>query len=333
MSYPLPDRVTVNGYLLPGHFQENFQDQIPLEEKVNSFAKGLAEAHVFLTDKGPFMGKGSLLARVQLPLGGRKSRVFIEVRKVQEEGGTGFKMRMEFNPRKLGLLGCKHLQDNLYKAAIGAFYLGRFLADARVSRLDVAVDLTDVRPADLIVTTKRKEGQRAHYLGTDGALETVQVHRPSKTPGVGTIAAKLYDRNRERAAHGKSPPYPGREVTRLEIVKTRFPNGFGIADLPTMANPLAHVRLSYAPPLAKPGQGMSWQAYLAARHGVGHKAAVKALGGQPILGTFLRTRYEKHPSNLLSADAWNGWGNGLTASGFKYLVDMAVHGKGMEIND
>jgi hypothetical protein len=328
MSYPLPDRVTINGYLLAEHFQETFKnDKTPLHEKVEEFAKGLMAAYAYLIDKAPFLGKGNLLARAQLPFGPRGSKVFIDVRRVSEEGGVAFKMRMEFNPRKVGLAGCKQLQNELEQAATGAFHFGLFLADARLSRLDVAVDYADLRPVDLIVTTKKKEGQRVHYLGTDGSLETIQVHRPTKKAGVGSLAAKMYDRNRERKAHGKPPPYAGRHVTRLEIVKTRFPKGFGLADLPKMANPLADVRLSYAATLATPHDRKTWPKYLAARRGEGHDAAVRSLSLQPIIGKILRDRYLHHPSNLLGQDAWQDWAKGLHATGFGYLVASALAAK------
>ena len=323
VSYPLPDRITFNGYLLAEHFEEPFEDNTPLEAKVAEFASGLKGAHAYFHEAAPYKGTESLWARVQLPMGSRGSTVFIEVRKSVNDGVPQFKMRMEFNPRKVGLAGCKQLQTELHQAAQGAFHLGRFLADASLSRLDVAVDFADVRPADLIVTTKRKEGQRVHYLGTDGALETVQVHRPSKTPGVGTLAVKLYDRNRERKAAGKPAPYPGRQVTRLEVEKRRFPQGFGILNIESMKTPLADVRLSYAPILSPPSQTKTWQRYLAARRGVGHHAAVTSIGVQPIFGKPLAALHDKHPSNLLAPAIWEGWSKGLIVSGFGYLIWLA----------
>ena len=45
------------------------------------------------------------------------------------------------------------------------------------------------------------------------------------------------------------------------------------------------------------------------------------------LGKFLRTRHDKHPSNLLGPDAWEGWLFGLEASGFLYLVWLALEAK------
>lgn len=196
----------------------------------------------------------------------------------------------------------------------------------------MAIDFADVFPADLILTAE-KSGKRFEVFGNDGALETVQLHKIKKPPNgpqktiknpLGTLIAKLYDRNRERTAHGQQPPYEGRQVTRLEVWKKPHKTSFGLLQLAEMKDPFAVVRLSWAASIYTGTHQKSWLTYLAARRALGQDRAKATLAKWPLIVPLPDRLFDKHPSNLLAGDIWSEWETGLAKTGLAQLVDLAT---------
>lgn len=175
---------------------------------------------------------GGTVGKFVLLCGDRSASVHVHIGREKATNGAGFHypMRLEFNPRKLKLAGAKDLLGTFAMASDKPFDFGSFLAAARVTRLDVAVDFVGLRPSELLVTSKTA-GKRVDYHGQDGSLESFQLHgkkkavtKPKKKllKPLGPLLIKVYDRNAERAARGKPPPVPGHHVTRAEVVHLRF---------------------------------------------------------------------------------------------------------------
>jgi hypothetical protein len=292
-SYPQPDKLTLRGLLKAEHFSHH-TDKAPIDlnARVISFAEELSGYHISSTGKAAFLGKGDQrkVFEAMLPAGERGSGVAVLIEKIPatEFKAVQYFMRLEMNPRKLGPEGCNHLQFIMHQAGDGGpFDFAGYLAGAWVTRLDVAIDYSDLFPADLILTAE-KSGKRVEYFGGDGILETVMLFKtkpPQKEPvktisnPLGKLIAKVYDRNRERLAHGKSAPYPGRQITRLELVWTRNKTDYGLIQLASMKNPFSKVRLSYAPGMVKTGHRTAWARYLATRRSLGPDV-VKAVAGK-----------------------------------------------------
>jgi hypothetical protein len=342
-AVPVPDRIRLVGYFRAEYFKSKLTPDPQLDEEMGEMIEGLSGAADNPVSKlhgfggpSPFKGvlKGQVKLRGTLALGPRESRVWMEIRRQLVDGAPQYGIALEFNPRKLGHEGHWHLAHTFAHAAKEEFHVDHFLYDTRISRLDVALDFSDVRPAEIILTAK-KEGQRVHYLGADGALETVQLHGPTKTKKgqLGRRVALLYDRNRERAARGKPEPYPGRQITRLEITKTRFhQKGFGLSDLPALTDPFKDIRLSYGDavgPFHDHGdvEFDLWRSYLALRLGVGDLEAIQRLGESAYASKIFQDAYRDHPSNLLAGDVWAHWHKGLAVTGLALLVDAATTAK------
>lgn len=330
-SYPQPDKLTLRGYLTDDHFNDPVADN--LHQRVQSFVDQVGGYYSALTEKGPFKGSGKTRLDVMLPLGERGSGVRVLVTREKSNDDFVYKMALEMNPRKLGPAGCNQLQKGLIQAGEGGpFKLGLFLADAWVNRIDVAIDFADVVPSDLILTAT-KSGKRMEIFGDDGALETVQVHRTKPPPKVpkksikkplGTLIAKLYDRNRERIAHGNPPPYEGRQVTRLEVKKEPHKTSFGLLELAEMGDPFAAVRLSWAASLLTGPHQKAWLTYVAGRRALGKERVNSALAKWPLIAPSANSLFEKHPSNLLADANWQDWLVGLKKTGLGDLIDLAI---------
>ena len=168
-SYPQPDRLTLRGFLKEEHFSDP-TDKVPVDLKagVLSFAKELSGYHSASAGKGAYLGKDDQkkLLEMTLSLGERGSGVHVQIEQKPSTSSKSiqFSMRLEMNPRKLGLAGCNHLQFVMQQAGDGGpFNFGSYLAGAWVTRLDVAIDYSDLFPAELILTAE-KSGKRVELL-------------------------------------------------------------------------------------------------------------------------------------------------------------------------
>lgn len=142
-----------------------------------------------------------------------------------KKAGTAF-VRLEFNPDRLGVNGVDHL-----RASCGWLFNGGYqqvVNGGKVTRLDVAVDISNVSVEDLIVT---KKGVRKYCcFGKNGFTETSYLGAPKKSQ------ATVYDKAKELAAKHKQPPaYP---LTRIEM---RLCPNVPLKDLVGLKNPLLKV--------------------------------------------------------------------------------------------
>ena len=281
----------------------------------------------------PTKGKKILEARYEL--GERNSAVFMQLERIKtaDVSETGFKLRLEFNPRKLGIAGTKKLNEVFTSTADVPFKFGHFLAEAWITRLDVALDFAGFHPADVIVTATG-QGTVIRFNGADGALETIQVHSKKKIvqspkkvirKPVGPLIVKLYDRNRERQAHGKPAPYDAHQVTRLErTMAKKNAGGSKFANLLGHQDPFKKVKLSLAPACSPADVGQTeWLSYCAAVGAGGPKLAASLIA-DPATAEVLGKAYAQHPSNLMPFDPWAGWKQGVARTGLDLLIKHAL---------
>ena len=280
---------------------------------------------------------GKKMLKASYPLGDRDSTVYITMERVKAKDPTvetGYRLRFDMNPRKLGLEGAKTLFQVLTSTVDVAFDFAYFLRDARFTRLDVAIDYADLLPGEAILSAKG-EGKVVRYSGDDGALETIQVHRKRAKPKepkkvirnpLGSLIVKLYDRNRERAAHGKPPPYEGSQVTRLE--RTMVKKGMGqktlFINLQAHPNPFMGVHLTLVRAACPSGMPQKqWATYCAVRQALGSVQARAITCTDVTQGDALEKAYAKSGSALLSGSYWQGWSAGIGSTGLNYLLDAA----------
>ena len=329
-SFPRPDRIAIQGYLLDDHFKGSLGGSSEFDRAwamVQSLADAVGNGEGAGKHTNPHFSK---LAELKMPLGPREAIVHLTITKEQKKGEPlAFLLRLEFNPRKLQQAGVGQLIW-VFDMVSPPFDFGRFLADAKVTRFDVAVDFVGISPADLMGTAKN-EGKRVEYFGADGVLEGFTLFRKRKQPStpkktitnpLGRVALKVYDRNRERAAHAKPPPIDGCQVTRAEVVRTGLKQPFGLTDMLTDLS-FKDVELSYAAGCAPYLNPARWQMYLACRRSLGHAAAAKLLALNAKESARVTAAFSKHEGNLLQGVDLSDWQLGIQETGLDELVKLA----------
>lgn len=333
VSIPKPDRLTIVGDVYPAHFAAGYTPSGSSYAQIIMMAAASGEL-------GKVVGKPSyangLFSMVQIIAPGGGAINFTRL-KTSAEGATD-KLRIELNPWELGADGALTLLDRLHSETGGAFKVGHFLADARVSRVDVAIDLVGVRVADILVSSKG-EGKRTHYYGQTGELESVYLFRkfkphdvdqiePTKVvkrKGLGSFLVRVYDKVEERRSVGRQPPFGPAPVTRVEISKTRFgAQVFGLRDLAEMKNPFAKLRVGHArsPHVTNLWE---WLQYVQCRRGSGPVMAAELLTLNLAKQIQYGELWKEFPSDLVTPPKiWGHWKHSLVASGVQHFVDAAT---------
>lgn len=257
---------------------------------------------------------------VTLGMGHRDSSVRFEFSEQTKKAPAH--LRLEMNPRKLGPKGFKTLLAILNDPD-GPFAGKALLKAARVTRIDVAVDLEGVQTDDLIAFYKGEQ-QRSMYIGADGVLETLYLHgKPSKTKPAGKVLVGLYDRAKERLKKGKPAPFGPSPVTRVELVRRLSAPHNSLAKIATMADPFSSVRVGYLMGQgAKPKQW--WCEYVGLRRGKDHATTVALLGLSATTAEQFASAYlVPFPGLVAKGLNWSGWGQGLKVTGFALLLSAA----------
>jgi hypothetical protein len=118
-----------------------------------------------------------------------------------------------------------------------------FVADARITRLDVAVDLVGVRMTKIKMMPPLGQTSQA-WWSTGGKLQTYQW---GKAKGTHT---QIY--NKTAQLHTKGIVLPGPQVTRVER-RLKSPVCKQLTKLGEMANPFSGILLTTSVPEAPPG--------------------------------------------------------------------------------
>ena len=339
VSVPQPDRLTITVPISADIYAAKVPKSMPPGEFANGlFAYFKSEpfnAH-YKTGAAKKMpqepGAWKAWYHITLLMGSRQGQVRFEL---LWDIKYGIRLRFECNPRKLGPIGFEQLA-NVLAGPQAPFDLPRLVSAARVSRLDLCVDVVGVRMSELLLWYKL-EGKRSLYVGSDGVLETVQIHRklpPTKPPGVngppkktsnnptGQVQLKAYDRVRERLSAQKWPPFGPAPVLRLERPLYRFGQK-SLASLPHLDNKLIDFRAGFVlSQLPKPVQ--AWFRYVAARRTMSEQEACTLLGVPAQMAARFRAAELVPKSDLLSAnEVWEYWKVGLAHTGLLKFLQSA----------
>jgi len=162
-----------------------------------------------------------------------------------EKDGTGQniarRIRLEFNPSKLGFDGLKDMHAILSTMMDGGWQL--FVNHGRISRVDVAVDLMGVRMTKLMVVPPKAVVSQT-WNSSKGKLLTYQW---GKVKGSYT---QIYNKTAEMQARGL--PVSGPQVTRFER-RLKQPACKSLTKLAELENPFAGFVLTTTMPQAPAG--------------------------------------------------------------------------------
>lgn len=137
-------------------------------------------------------------------------------------GKTAPPVRIEFNPSKLGPQAMWELASIWEEIDFHNFPLPSLMSDARITRIDVAIDCIGLSPVDIIVynkdvwkvwsATSPKEGvQTANHYKSSGIYKSPSVS-PKRRADL-----MVYDKREEQLAKGIEPIYGEQEHTRIEL--------------------------------------------------------------------------------------------------------------------
>jgi len=225
------------------------------------------------------------------------------------------------NPRKVGPAGLKTLIAILSDPC-GPFSIKPILQSARVTMLDVAVDIVGLQVSDLVIWSENV-GKRQHYVGADEVLETVNLHRKAyKSKPAGNVFLKAYDRRRERLDSGEKPPFGAGNVSRIEVTKRKNSPNNSLADMCDFKDPFGKSRVGFVGdqmPISK-----DWLSYHGLRRTLTHAKAAQILGlTAQQEAAFIEAA--KVPNNPIVAEGlnWVGWKEGLKKTGLLELIQAA----------
>ena len=198
------------------------------------------------TEDFPSVGKAvkgfKIAKKIMLPDCESYPRIDYSFTTDQSTGANiGQRVRIEFNPAKLGLAGLEYLHNVLSSVIEGGWH--EFVTHGRISRLDVAVDLVDVRITKLKMVPKKAVVSQT-WNNSKGKLETYQWGKPTGS------YTQIYNKTAEMAARGAVVSGP--QVTRFER-RLKQPACKTLTKLTELENPFAGFVLTNAMPPAPQG--------------------------------------------------------------------------------
>lgn len=267
---------------------------------------------------------------VTLQMGPRGSFVRFEFLNSKKDGP---RLRLDLNPRKLGPKGFAQLR----KVLMGTFNLPALVAAARITRLDVAIDIVGLSVSEVLLT-HQDQGKRSYYVASDGQLETINLHRKKslKHPGfdqagfpkkathgnqpAGPVIVRAYDRAREREALKQPRPFGPAPVTRIEITQRRFLKWAPLTLIEQMDDLFKKLRVGFHQ--TQPSiMSAAWDRYTAVRRTTGPLEGARLIGLQLIAKGKFEAAYSVSEADLVGPGKnWLGWKTGLSVSGLMSLL-------------
>ncbi len=318
VSVPLPDRLSLVITIYPDMYGKNAPANLSVPEWVKATGDYLQHQPYNTQVAGTkYFANKQWFKHVTLAMGKRGSSVRFQFDEKTSKLPALF--RLDFNPRKLGRKGFATLVSILSDPN-GPFQFETFIEHARVTRIDIAVDLVGVQVADLLVRHK-KQGKRSYYVGKAGVIETLYVHRgKTKTKPSGNVVLTAYDRCAERLSKGKVGPYGLADVTRIEVTKLpKKPNNY-LHKLAHMADPFADIAVGYAPEQIASNFDI-WRQYIGLRRTQPHEQVANLLSLSADTAKSFASAFDVPHANLVMAKSnWESWQHGLSKTGLYLLL-------------
>jgi len=330
ISIPIPDKLYFAGEVLPKHFSQN---DLMIEEFAPSLMSALASGLV--GDVKKTVKSGKTYRVVQLLVGPNAAPVWFELKNAAKGSKAVHRLIVQLNPNRMSEEGTFDLLHLLHHQTGLGFKVGEYLADARISRIDIAVDVLGVRVSDLLASVENA-GKEVLYKGADGSLETMAIHRKQKVGGSGELSPtaqlrplgdqllKVYDKRRELISKNIPPPYGEAPLTRIEVSKRRFGNmPCKFVNLANLKNPFVRSKVGLIMS-ADPSRRWSWIQYVDAVRASGPDRAAFVCD----LKSDTRKEFEmllaQHPSDILDAsEIWLHWEAALARAGLQYMIEAA----------
>lgn len=215
---------------------------------VNATMKSLLKEKATFTAAGNAAKKGyTLAARVALPCLSHKKR--FPLLQYRNEGYDACFVRLEFVPVDLGEIGIAQLIARLEPRIPHGWKT--FLKHARVTRIEIAVDVSGVRMDEFLCLPK--QAVTSLEYGPDGHAKTLYLGKK------GGSQTRIYSRKQKRLA--KKQGWDGASVVRVER-SINLGSSFRLAELGSLPNPFTAMKMVPSlPPPPNPGKLNQWSMF------------------------------------------------------------------------
>lgn len=332
ISIPKPDKIHLNGPLFLNQFKPSANFQI--EELGQKLMSRLASSALEPPIATKYVETTGTYTRVQRCFGSAKAPVFFEIKYAKKDDPAKHRLHMQFNPTRLGEEGHFELLDFFQKALGDIFCVGEFLAEARLSRIDAALDLVGMHIDDLLV--RSNAGGISNFVVSDeGDLQSISIHRKNKKHEDGSLTAtgkskpmgdllvRAYDKRAERIARGHPPRFGQAHHIRVEAQKTRFgPKPQLLSSIFELNDPFKGIKLAS---IQKTGAGMGgqWIRYAHLRKIIGEAQARSICNLSEQDADRFEEAYWLSEKIEGSEVNWIFWDDGIISTGLHYLVECA----------
>lgn len=220
-----------------------------------------------------------------LAVGGTSERVYCQI---GAKSSAAADMRLEYNPHKMGNSG----MNGFYKFLVEFFPEGydgwNFIMEtARVSRIDVAVDVSNIRMDEFLFLPP--QGMTSQRFGYDGHLQTYTLGKPKGNQ------IRLYCKSDEQFAKGfaKGPALVRVEQTLRNLKMSPI-------NLKKLSNPFAKMTLlKHCAPPPPGGNKSQWSMFQDSIQGRGLTAALA------LVPQARRTQYRKYLAHYEKIQWWS----------------------------
>lgn len=262
------------------------------------------------------------LRSFQVVAGARGAKCWVEFRPEQKAGKTKqYRLRIDFNPRKLGPDGIQALKKFLAEFDALGFDHATWLKTARISKIDIALDCVGVRPLDLIVHLPDVE-KRDFIVRHE--CETEYLYRRTKYAGKREwkLLARVYDRGAKLVSQGKPPPFGDAPLTRLEFCISPNSKYMTLLALPGAACMIEKVRVAHVDAFDTP-YALEWRLWTYVMKLAGpEKANVLCCRFEDMCKAFKLAWLVPKKRLFNPLEVWGAWGDVVAKSGLLHLISQ-----------
>lgn len=226
--------------------------------------------------------------------------------------------RLEFNPDHLGSEGLARVKKELALLCTAKFGWPYVLKHARVTMLDIAIDVLGVRPDAFCCEIWRAHGnktafKRVLYVGKDGRVETTYPKH-----GDGQKNAKRYRAYNKLAEikntkGGKESPYGETPWQRIELRER--PNR-SLPELLDLKNPFGPIWVYDASmPVEPPETPHAWAFFIASCQLKGRRATLASIEDQSVRKAYEDALFAADRMVLNEEKVWERWIFAVKSSG------------------
>ena len=223
---------------------------------------------------------------------------------------TTHALRLEFNPAALGSSGIAFLKSQLESLVPDGLSFADIIANGKVTRVDIAVDIVGLHLAALLLSNKTG-GKQHWYLSPEGKPETGYLGIQPKDKNA---KWKIYNKRQDIKDKSKFPveqAFGGLSRTRLEYT---YVTSKPFAKLAALENRFYEISLAYP----KPPKGVkpyAWTFFIDSCVRRGQPAALALLPDGKLRKSYQKALDTAHVSFWRPDKIWEAWPDALSGSG------------------